>query len=201
MDNGWYSIVTRPYSTILGPFYVFAGVFGLLILAALGGLAAMAWRDLRLGARVRRTNETVRVLGNSYYALYRVDYEAETYEMIKGSDYVRGRIPPRGDYDSLLKTASEVIEADAYRDFIQSFSCEKIRALVKGPGAGVRRGFPPAVRGGVPLGERPGALRRVPGPRRGGAGLPGGGGPEAAAAPGAQAVGGRLGPGPAGRGL
>ena len=132
MDNGWYSIVTRPYSTILGPFYVFAGVFGLLILAALGGLAAMAWRDLRLGARVRRTNETVRVLGNSYYALYRVDYEAETYEMIKGSDYVRGRIPPQGDYDSLLKTASEVIEADAYRDFIQSFSCEKIRALVKG---------------------------------------------------------------------
>ena len=132
MGNGWYSIVTRPYSTILGPFYVFAGVFGLLILAALGGLAAMAWRDLRLGARVRRTNETVRVLGNSYYALYRVDYEAETYEMIKGSDYVRGRIPPQGDYDSLLKTASEVIEADAYRDFIQSFSCEKIRVLVKG---------------------------------------------------------------------
>ena len=37
MDNGWYSIVTRPYSTILGPFYVFAGVFGLLILASWEG--------------------------------------------------------------------------------------------------------------------------------------------------------------------
>ena len=33
------------------------------------------------------------MLGNSYYALYRVDYGADTYEMIKGSDYVRDRIP------------------------------------------------------------------------------------------------------------
>lgn len=131
MDNGWYSIVTRPYSAILGPFYVFAGIFGLLIMASLAGLAAMAWRDMRLGARVRRTNETVRVLGNSYYALYRVDYDAETYEMIKGSDYVRDRIPPQGPYGTLLQTAGEVIEADAYRDFTQSFSCQKIRDLVR----------------------------------------------------------------------
>lgn len=33
---------------------------------------------MKLYAQVERTNETVRVLGNTYYALYRIDYQAET---------------------------------------------------------------------------------------------------------------------------
>ena len=90
----------------------------------------MSWRDVRTSARVERTNETVRVLGNSYYALYRVDYQKETYEMIKGSDYVRGRIPPTGPYEDLLRTAGEVIEPDAFRDFAESLSAKNIRSLV-----------------------------------------------------------------------
>ena len=51
--------------------------------------------------------------------------------MIKGSDYVRDRLPPAGPYSDLLRTAGEVIEADAYRDFTESFSCENIRQLVQ----------------------------------------------------------------------
>lgn len=132
LSNGWYSIVTTPYSLILGGLGTVYAVFVAMGAAFLVALVAMAVRDRRRARAMERTNETVRVLGNSYYAIYLVNYDEGTYEMIKGSDYVRGRIPPQGDYDSLLKTASEVIEADAYRDFIQSFSCEKIRVLVKG---------------------------------------------------------------------
>ena len=51
--------------------------------------------------------------------------------MIKGSDYVRERLPSAGPYSDLLRTAGEVIEADAYRDFTESFSCENIRQLVR----------------------------------------------------------------------
>ena len=94
-------------------------------------MVILAKREQRLEAGVQRANETAQVLGNTYYALYRVDYERETYEMIKGSDYVRERIPPTGPYADLLRTAGEVIEADAYRDFTESFSCENIRELVR----------------------------------------------------------------------
>ena len=51
--------------------------------------------------------------------------------MIKGSSYVRERIPKSGPYADLLRTAGEVIEADAYRDFTESFSCDNIRELVR----------------------------------------------------------------------
>ena len=96
LDNGWFSIVTILHSNILGNFARLTRLLGLLIAMFLIFLAAITWRDMRIGERIERTNETVRVLGNSYYALYRVDYGEDTYEMIKGSDYVRARIPPSG---------------------------------------------------------------------------------------------------------
>ena len=130
LNNGWYSIVTIPHSNILGDFSWLKMCVFLMIGLFLLFIAGMTWRDMRIGARIESTNETVRVLGNSYYALYRVDYGADTYEMIKSSDYVRDRIPPAGPYDDLLRTAGEVIEPDAYKDFLESFSSENIRKLV-----------------------------------------------------------------------
>ena len=130
MDNGWFSIVTVPYANILGNlnwfFLFFLLIIGLFSLA----LAGVAWREKKYNARIKRTNETVQVLGNSYYALYRVDFGQNTYEMIKGSDYVRNRIPPTGPYDRLLRTVGEIIEADAYKEFAETFSIDNIRRLV-----------------------------------------------------------------------
>lgn len=131
MDNGWYSIVTIPYFNILNNLNWFTLSCVLIIILFLLVLVGMTWRDMKSNDRIERTNETVRVLGNSYYALYRIDYAQSTYEMIKGSDYVRSRIPPFGKYEDLLRIASEVIEADALKEFEESFSTENIRGLVK----------------------------------------------------------------------
>ena len=130
MENGWYSIVTVPYSRVLGTLRGFIAALALMFLVSFAALAVHTWREQRMDMWIKRAGETVRTLGNAYYALYRVDYESETYEMIKGSDYVRERIPERGPYESLLITASQVIEAEAYQDFTRSFSCENIRELV-----------------------------------------------------------------------
>ena len=130
LDNGWYSIVTVPYGVILGELWQVGWALLLMFAVSLLALFALARREQHLGERARRANETAQVLGNTYYALYRVNYERETYEMIKGSDYVRSRIPAFGPYGELLRTAGEVVEAEAFRDFTKSFSCENIRQLV-----------------------------------------------------------------------
>src|SRR5699024_11165758 len=87
-------------------------------------------RNLVDSARVEGTNETVRVLGNSYYALYRIDLETNTYEMIKGSDYMRGRVPEEGQYEDLLEAMQEVIEPAACEEYARSFSVKNIQSLV-----------------------------------------------------------------------
>lgn len=50
--------------------------------------------------------------------------------MIKGSDFVRGKIPQKGPYSLLLDATSQVIEEKTFREFRKSFSTESIRELV-----------------------------------------------------------------------
>ena len=130
MSNGWIIIITIPFNTILAQSSQFALLLGLVLCLCIGGILVVAWRDLHLYSQVERTNETVRVLGNSYFALYRVDYQNETYEMIKGSDYVRNSIPQKGPYSELIHMIGEVIPADTFVEFQKSFSPESMRNLV-----------------------------------------------------------------------
>ena len=130
MSNGWIAIITVPFDTILAKSDQFSLLFGLVMLLSVAGIFLVAWRDLHLYSQVERTNETVRVLGNTYYALYRVDYQRETYEMIKGSDYIRSRLPYTGPYRDLIRTLGEVLEKRTYEEFQASFSPASIRNLV-----------------------------------------------------------------------
>ena len=131
MENGWLSIVTVSYDNIFASLSWFYVVSGVLLLFFLLAFFAAIWRETWYNIRIIRTNETVRVLGNSYYALYRIDFEANRYEMIKGSDYVRARLPEQGSYDELLRALSEVIEPDAQEEYMRSFSREGIQDLVR----------------------------------------------------------------------
>lgn len=131
MPNGWIAIVTIPFSSILGNLSYLTIGFLIVFLILLLGFGLLTWKDMRTKQKMERTNETVRVLGNSYYALYRVDFGRGTYEMIKGSDYIRSRLEPTGDYTLLLNVIGEVLEDDAREEYMESFSLENIRHLVK----------------------------------------------------------------------
>ena len=129
--NGWLSIITIPYRTILGDLREMAILLMIVFLAFLAFTIAMSIRDYRLSSNVEKTNETVRVLGNSYYAIYRINVAEATYDMIKASNDIRARLTRHGDYENFLRIVGEVIEADVFNDFVESFSLENIRSLVK----------------------------------------------------------------------
>lgn len=130
LANGWISVITVPYSTILQKLNLFAAYYVAVLMVAAVVVGVLIWRDFRLSEKVDRTNETVRVLGNSYFALYRVNFGQGTYEMIKGSDFIRSRIPAFGEYDRLLDAMKELIEPGAYQEYVENFSLQSIRNLV-----------------------------------------------------------------------
>ena len=129
-SNGWVSVITIPYRVLLEDVRRFALGYALALLLFLALAALMLARDFLLNRSVEKTNETVRVLGNSYYAIYRIDYRTGRYDMIKGSDYVRRRLPQEGDYRDFLKVAGNVIEKAALAEFNEKFSLENIHAMV-----------------------------------------------------------------------
>lgn len=130
LDNGWVAILTIPYKTILAELNEFNLIFAVIIALCLVLTIILFFRDLHLNYKVQRTNDTVKVLGNFYYAIYRVDYKNGTYEMIKGSSYVKNKLKAKGDYEQLLQTCGDVIEKNAYEDFIKTFSLDNIKLLV-----------------------------------------------------------------------
>ena len=131
LDNGWVSIVTIPFSMILEDLNQLTFLFTLIFIIFMSYTLMVTWKDHRISNRFKLTNETLRVLGNTYYALYRINYEEGTYEMIKSSKYVGSRIPTRGPYDLWMNIAIEVIEENASEDYRESFSLANIKRLVE----------------------------------------------------------------------
>ncbi len=127
IPNGWYSIVTTPHKQVVDNQRILAIAFTACIVV----IIFIAYRDFRMSMKMDRTTDTLKVLSNLYFAIYRIDFKNEQYEIIKGSDYVSSQLEKNGDYDLLMKTALEVISENAREEFKASFSCENIRMLVE----------------------------------------------------------------------
>lgn len=129
--NGWVSVITIPYDYLLRGTEKIS-IFYLSSIAFISILSVLFLvRDWHLNQKVKLTNDVVRVLGNSYYALYLVNVEQGSYTIIKASDYVRQNLPEKGTYMDLLHTLKDITQADVYHDIEQTFSLQNIRELVK----------------------------------------------------------------------
>ena len=129
--NGWLCILTVPYETLLQgvqSILVWYGAgLGLCIIVAVG----MWMRDRRLSRTAQRTTETIQVLGNMYYAIYRVNAQTGSFEMTKGSDFVKRAFhKEKGDYPDLVKVIVSSLDEWAGEDFANSFSLENIQKLL-----------------------------------------------------------------------
>lgn len=132
LTNGWLVLITLPVERMLSQLHLFTLLYGIILAAWCAGFAAIVWRNVRLDSMVERSVETVKVLSNSYYGLFRINYRDGTYEMIKGSPYARKNLQPKGPYEDFLHVIGAVMEPDTIDEFRKSFSTDSLRSLVDG---------------------------------------------------------------------
>lgn len=128
-NNGWLCILTLPHSTLLQGMYGIVWWYGFILLFFLIATGILLIKDKKLKKSMENTNKTIRALGNSYYALYRLDLKKGSYEMIKGSADLHTTISKEGDYQVLLNALMEFLDKETGEDFAKSFSIENIRKL------------------------------------------------------------------------
>lgn len=131
LDNGWYSVLTIPFSQLLEPLKGSWGIFLLVMGIFLLILVLFLIMEYRTNRKARLYNDIMRVLGNSYYALYLINLRQNQYFMLKGSDYIREHLPQKGSYDDLLNVLKDVVEDDTYQQFRDAFACENMMELTK----------------------------------------------------------------------
>ncbi len=130
LDNGWASIITIPLENILQDGWdttiLSLAVVSLLLVLA---IIAVAVRENRKNRAIEHTAETLRILGDTFYAIYRINLRNGTYETVKSSGDVRDTLGARGSYQHFLDAVGEVVEEKTYAVFEETFTPENIRRL------------------------------------------------------------------------
>lgn len=129
--NGWHFILVIPYDYLNQDWQMIVRIYLVALVIAMAVILIM-WIRANAGSKeIKKINETVQILGTSYFAYYKINISKETYEMIRGSEYVKGRLQSVGKYTDLLAVFKEIIIEDEYMDFYESFSLENIRRQIK----------------------------------------------------------------------
>lgn len=131
VKNGWFSILTVPKSYMSGYWKIILGIYIAMCIVFSVVIVLTRVKESRSFWKEKRVNETVHMLGHSYYALYRINIKNATYEMVKASDYVRERLPEHGAYHELLRAFRGVIAEDMYDEFVKNFSIENMKAQIE----------------------------------------------------------------------
>lgn len=130
-QEGWYSIITIPYSTLLSDminlYYLYLagticfGIVGFLIFK----------RDLKVNNIVEENNEIIRALGNSFYSIYKINVKKETYVTVKAPTGIIEKVGKAGSYSYLKETLAKSISESAKEEFRTAFSINNIKMLIE----------------------------------------------------------------------
>lgn len=131
MSNGWKVILTVPFEEVLiGERNVTIVVMVVISVILFLILAAMVVRDIVNSRKMAKADNTIHILGDSFYAIYRVNYQLGNYETIKCAADMGKKLPPGGNYQELLEAIKSFVEPSTYKEFEMSFALDSIRQRV-----------------------------------------------------------------------
>lgn len=132
MDNGWIAIMTIPFQDLLMDESNFV-IYGLIGAGAIFIIILffMIIKNIRQLRKLRKSDNIIQILAESYYAMYRINIDQGTYEIIKPSSLYSLTLPSKGTYHDLFKHLQSVVEQGAFQEFSMAFSLKSIRHRVK----------------------------------------------------------------------
>lgn len=89
LENGWTVVLTVPRAVLTAEINWMVLMYAVLFAALLIIVIIMWLRESRAAKRNLRATDTIRALCNSFYAIYRIDTQNGTYDMIKGTEHAK----------------------------------------------------------------------------------------------------------------
>ncbi len=129
MSNGWLAVITMPVSQILQDGWndVIVALTMLCVLV-IGGIVIFMIKGYLVNQNVKYTIDTLKLLGDSYYEIYRLNYLTGIYKPIKVPDDVK--IQYSDNYSELINVIKSSMEEDYISQFENDFSIQNIRELI-----------------------------------------------------------------------
>ena len=132
LENGWTVVLTIPVKSILmgeanSTIYHMSALALILFLL----LTFLTIHDAVRSRALKRADETVRILGESFHSVFRINTENSTYESIKTYRDLKDKLPERGDYTLFMDAMRLVVKPDTYQIFRENFSLENIKKRIE----------------------------------------------------------------------
>lgn len=128
-ETGWYTIATTLYSDILFNYHMISNLFLLMVVIFIIIEVWMVWREYHLSSQIETTNEALKVLGNSYQIILRVNFKLGTFTTLKAPDMMRLRLASRNNFDDLISVFSDIVLPESWNNFYKNFSLNHLRNL------------------------------------------------------------------------
>lgn len=132
MRNDWTVILTIPTMHILmGDQNTLIYILAVVALVLFLMLAYITIREALRSRSMKKADDTAHMLGDSFYAIYRVYLRDGSYEGIKIYEDLQGKVPKKGSYGQLIETMRPLVKPSTYRAFEESFSLENIQKRIR----------------------------------------------------------------------
>lgn len=126
--TGWYTVATRLYSDILLNYHMIYNLFLLMVVIFVIIEIWMVWREFHLSSQIETTNEALKVLGNSYQIILRINLKLGTFTTLKAPDLIRARLT-HNNFDDFIEIFSDIVIPASWNNFYKNFSINHMRAL------------------------------------------------------------------------
>lgn len=131
LENGWTVVLTVPRAVLTAQINWMVLMY-IVLFAALFVIVLIMWlRERKVLKQTLRTSDTISALCNSFYAIYRIDTQNRTFEMIKGTDDMKMILSQSGPYDNFLTAACSFMDTDTAEEMRCAFSFDKIKENVE----------------------------------------------------------------------
>lgn len=128
MRNGWTAIMTIPFNSILiGDQSLVIYLLTIIAVVSIAALMVVLVRDALQNRRMKKADDTAHMLGDSFYAIFRVNFRDGNYEAIKLYQDMQDALPPKGAYSLVLQQMQQVVKSSTYQAFERGFSLDNIR--------------------------------------------------------------------------
>lgn len=129
VKTGWYTIATTLYSDILFDYHMIYNLFMLMVVIFVFLEIWMMWREYHLSTQIETTNEALKVLGNSYQVILRINLKQGTFTTLKAPDLMRLHLASHNNFDDFITIFADMVIPESWDNFHKNFSLNNMRSL------------------------------------------------------------------------
>ena len=127
MGNGGTVAMIVPVTDIMeGKKNIVMAIFMFIALVIFAIVTGLVIRNFKQKKNITNATTTIGLLGDMYYAIYRIDFINSTYECIKTTPELEKKLGKRGEYKYLVETLNKV-SLNKDNDYIKTFNLDQNR--------------------------------------------------------------------------